>query len=680
MQTRLVLDKRRRRENCVRFREKNVIRNGYGTGLRACCCPLSSVRSAVGAFAPAAFLRLGVGRNEFEIPGGMDMYAMQWMDLKKMFGTRTVFAGVSGGLLPGEKVGLVGPNGVGKSTFLHVLCGKVPTEDGTVLWDRTVTSERVGLLTQQTEWGSGESVKGYVRAGKVGLLSLGKDLNEIEGLLSVGIISREIEELLERYGELQERYESLGGYSVEAEVERVLREVGLPDAVWEQEVASLSGGQKTRAQLARLLLQEPEVLLLDEPTNHLDGETIEWLERFVRGYAGTVLAVSHDRVFLDRAVTRILELRKDGMGSYPGDYTAYALAKKAERQRHRSLYEKQQAEARHLQESVDRFRLWAQRAHGGGDKSGAKKMHAKMRHKGRQLEKLQAERVAAPRDQVGMKIGFAGGEAFGNRAFLVEGVAVRFAERTLYEGVTFAVEKGQRVALVGPNGCGKSTLLKVLCGEMEPSEGEVRRSPSVRIGYFGQEVERLDPTRTVLAEVLEIEGLTETDARTILGSFLFRKEEVGKKVGELSQGEKCRVAFVKLMLADVNVLVLDEPTNYLDILSRERMEEVLREYSGTLLVVSHDRRLVERLATQVLVFADGAVTHYPGTWQEWQERQARRAQTPVEVRHAEARLLLQMELSRLAEQAADGQLSEEKRAVYVREMDRVSGELRALHD
>lgn len=605
------------------------------------------------------------------------MYALKMIDLKKTFVTHTVFENVNAGVAFGERVGLVGANGVGKSTLLQLLTGELQPDSGSVVWDKAMSAERVGLLTQTAEFTTGETVRDYVRRAKPRLLTIEQELRGIEARLQEADTS-EIDGLMERYGVWQEQYEGLGGYTYDRDVERVLQEVGLVEAVWDHELASASGGQKTRAQLARLLLQEPQLLLLDEPTNHLDAETMDWLEGMLRQFAGTVLIVSHDRYFLDLVATRILELRQDGIGSYPGNYTAYLEQRGVERRTQHLAYQKQQVEIKHLQEQIGMYRKWFHLAHEYGNRDFANLHIKRSRSKERRLEVLEANKIDRPTDGPSIKLNFDTQDRLGNRIFQVEDVAVRFGERELYKNVRFAVERGECLALVGANGIGKSTLLKVLTGQLQPTEGTVKSSPQVRIGYFGQEVDALDPDKTILQEVLQVDGLNQTDARTLLACFLFRGEEVFKKIGLLSQGQKCRVAFVKLYFSGANVLVLDEPTNYLDIASRERVEEALSNFPGTVLLVSHDRYMIQRLATGLLLFKPGVVTHFPGTFDEWQHRQDQRGQSPQDLECKQRRMILQMQLSRLAEQHSDPYAKNEERLLIEGQMNRIQADLRAL--
>ena len=613
------------------------------------------------------------------------MFALKLNEIKKMYSTRTVFENVTAGIESGEKIAIVGPNGVGKSTLLKILTGELRPESGTVVWDKGISAERIGLMTQQAVWEPNETVQEYVRRARAGLLSVEREMREIEVLLSGDVISREINDLMSRYGTLQEQFEAEGGYTYEREVERMLGEVGLPEAVWSTEVAKASGGQKTRAQLARLLLQEPQVLLLDEPTNHLDAETMDWLEDVIRTFAGTVITVSHDRYFLDQVATRILELSPEGLGSYLGNYSAYVEAKELERRQQQLAYDKQQAEMKKLEDTIRMFRGWFHSAEANAKgmgalapyiKAAAKTHVARMRSKERQLERLHDNKVSRPKEAQSIHAKFETEDRLGNRVFLLEDVAVRFGERELYRDVSVAVERGERIALVGPNGIGKSTLLKVITGELEPSEGAVKRAPQARIGYFGQEVDRLDRERTVLEEILDIDGMKQSDARTTLAWFLFRGEEINKKIGVLSQGEKCRVAFVKLYFSGANVLVLDEPTNYLDISAREKIEDALLNFPGTLLLVSHDRYMVQRLATQLLLFEPGKVSHFAGSLDEWTETKRMRAQSPEEQKREEQRMILQMQMSLLADRLADRHAKEEERMEIQAELNRVQEELR----
>ncbi|HEU4964513.1 MAG TPA: ABC-F type ribosomal protection protein [Bacilli bacterium] len=662
------------------------------------------------------------------------MYALKLLDVKKMFANRTVFEDVTAGIEYGEKVGIVGPNGVGKTTLLRILTGELQPDGGKVQWDKNLSREQVGLMTQQAQFEQGETVREFVRRAKGELVqvevemaalearmgSFGDSANDkrnrnepaedqdaqvgdparvqqlveqAEGVQELVPLLKEqmslgMEALLAAYGTLQARFEALGGYTHDSEVERALLDVGLGEEVWHTPFAEASGGQKTRAQLARLWLQEPRVLLLDEPTNHLDAATMDWLEERIHAFSGTVVTVSHDRYFLDRVATRILEVRADGIGSYPGNYTAYVEAKERERRTQQATYDRQQVEMKHLQETIDMYRGWFQQAHkaaGQQDflRAKSKKHVSRLHNKERQLERLQENAVDRPKESLTIEVSFAGEGRMSHRIFSVENVAVRFGERELYRGVNFVVERGERMALVGPNGIGKSTLLKVLTGELQPSEGLVKSNPQVRIGYFGQEVDRLDAQKTVLQEVLSIDGLKQSEARTVLACFLFRGEDVFKRVGSLSQGEKCRVAFVKLYFSGANVLVLDEPTNYLDISARERIEEALLNFPGTLLLVSHDRYMVQRLATQLLLFEagdvekgkSGQVMHFAGSWSEWMETQVLRNTPPEDRQRAEQRMILQMELSTLADRLTDGHVPEDVSERIMEEMTQVQERL-----
>ncbi|MFD2171476.1 ribosomal protection-like ABC-F family protein [Tumebacillus lipolyticus] len=609
------------------------------------------------------------------------MHAVKLSGLKKMFVTKTVFENVTAKIAWGEKVAIVGANGVGKTTLFRVITGELTPDAGSVIWDERVSREQIGLLTQQLVCADDLTTREFVRQAKRELLSVEMQLRSIEAELS-NSISREIneQELLIRYGALQERFETIGGYSYDSEVERVLREVGLPPDVWELELSMLSGGQKTRAQLAKLLLQEAQIWLLDEPTNHLDEATMDWLEAMIRKFPGTVVTVSHDRYFLDRVATRILELSAVQLASYPGNYTAYEGQKELERRTQQVMYQKQQAEMQHLAELISMYKTWYLRAHdaGGANRERTKGHIRRMRNKEKQLERLQANRVERVKEVRSIRVSFDTTDKLANRLFLLEDVAVKFGERLLYDRVNFAVRRQERLALIGPNGVGKSTLLKVIAGVQRPTAGSVQMSSQVRIGYFGQELESLDLSRSILEEVLAGETLTQTEARTVLAGFLFRGEDVFKKVGELSQGEKCRVAFVKLYFSGANVLVLDEPTNYLDIESRRQMEQALQHFPGALLLVSHDRYLVRRLATSLLHFTSGEVCHFAGGWEEWREHQQRKRLSSQDLQQHEQRMILQMELSRLAAILDDRSTRPEERARATVLLTAVQQELRAM--
>lgn len=446
----------------------------------------------------------------------------------------------------------------------------------------------------------------------------------------------------------------LDGYGWEAKAEKCLRQLKLEPSLWSQPYRLLSGGQKTRVQLAALLARQPKLLVLDEPTNHLDEDTMKWLEEWVRTYPGTVLYVSHDRTFIDRTATAVLELSPSGCRRYPGGYTQYREQKELEARTLEGQHRKQELEKEKLLESIRRYALWFQQAHSAAGQSDflrakSKKHVSRLHAKEASLERLEKNRVELPKaaPRLNMKLE---SESFqGDALIALEDVRLAYdGGPPLLEHFGLSLRRGDRLAVLGPNGAGKSTLLKLIAGITQPAGGEVRVHPCTKIGYFAQELDHLKSDSTLLDSLLELPGMTQTEARTILGCFLFPREAVFKTIGDLSLGEKCRVAFLRLYFGKANLLVLDEPTNYLDIDTRERVEEALAAYPGGLVIVSHDRYLHKKVANRLLLLGRGQHPQFfPGTLAEYTAKERSRTLTPEEQAREGELQILEMRLAGL---------------------------------
>jgi len=559
------------------------------------------------------------------------MFIVQTKDLEKEWNGKTIFKGVTMDVRDGEKLALFGRNGAGKTTLLALLRGDEEPTGGAI--QRFVPPEAWGSLEQHPRFEDDRLAIDYVREADPRVAAAGAAQRAAERALREASTPEAQQEAAERYGEALDAYEAAGGYAWEAEVERALRQVGLPPETWTQPLRTLSGGQQTRAGLARLVVRRPKALLLDEPTNHLDAETLEWLKGWVRGYPGAVLLVSHDRTFLDAVADRIVELTPDGAKSYKGNYAAFREQKELERKTQAALYRKQEQEREAIQASIRMYRQWylmasrdAAKAELGIAKpyyaARANKHTARYHAKEKELERLERDRVEKPRDPDRLKVEFKEGAFEAKTLLQAERVAYRFegAADPVFADGSLAVRRGEKLAVVGPNGAGKTTLLRLLTGELAPTAGTVRRHPELRIGYFSQQLAHLREEETLLDSLLRVPDMTESFARTILGCFLFRREDVFRRIGDLSMGEKCRAAFLQLYFSGANLLLLDEPTNYLDIETRERMEEALAAYPGALIAVSHDRYFLRALATRVVSLAgDGAPWRvYEQSFAEWE--------------------------------------------------------------
>ncbi len=534
------------------------------------------------------------------------MFIFQGKGLRKEWEGQVIFQDVDIELKMGEHLAVFGRNGCGKTTLLNGLLGKINFDGGNI--QCFVPRDEWGYLEQKPV--STLTVKEFVQSGSDERYQLKLQLDKLQSRLK----ESDSHVLLEKYGDLQDRFMQINGYELETDAEKCLREVELHDRTWNLPFECLSGGQKTRAQLAKILLKKPSCIFMDEPTNYLDRETMEWLENWFLHFKGAVLFVSHDRYFLDRTAQAIIELNPDGCNRYSGGYTVYREQKEIERKTRETLFKKQEQKRKELLESIRRYQQWFQQAHkaaGQNDfaRAKAKKNVSRLHAKEKELERLEKESVDRPADgrQLNMRLDSAG---FSARTLLrMEEVSFAYDDTApLFQDLTFSVNRGDRIAVVGPNGSGKSTLLKLMLGQLPPSSGRIMKNPQTKAGYFAQELENLQQEQSILDSFLSIPGMTQSEARTLLGSFLFSRDDVFKKIGQLSMGEKCRIAFLKLYFSQANLLVLDEPTNFLDVETREIMEDVLSSYAGALVVVSHDRYLLQKISNRVIEL-DGKGIH-----------------------------------------------------------------------
>jgi ATP-binding cassette subfamily F protein 3 len=523
-------------------------------------------------------------------------------NIVKDYGGQRVLDGASLVLKPGERAALVAPNGAGKSTLLKIMAGMEEADSGQVALPQATV---VGYLAQDAGVEPGRSLHDEVLSAVADLLAIEEQMRAIE--VQIEGIPDELNDLVHRHAELQEQFERRGGYAIEAEIGRVLSGLGFAETDRERQTQEFSGGWQMRIALARLLLGRPDVLLLDEPTNHLDLAATEWLEEYVKSSRASMLIVSHDRYFLDSVVQRVFELRQGRIETFPpGNYSAY----RAERARRD---EAQQDIAQRQQEEIERVEAYIRRY-----KEGNRATMAKSREK--MLARLEAQRVAVPQKDRIVKFAFPACPPSGREVITLARVTRAYGERTVLKDVSLVIERGERLALIGPNGAGKSTLLRLLAGRDRPTRGSAGHGVGVRPAYFAQDqAEHLDPSNTAFDEVYQAAPASwDIQAvRDLLGRFLFAGEQQFKSVTTLSGGERSRIALAKLLLRPNNLLLLDEPTNHLDVATRERLEETLSAYSGTLVVATHDRYLINRLATKVIEVADGAVRAYPGTYADY---------------------------------------------------------------
>src|SRR5213593_3471690 len=511
-----------------------------------------------------------------------------------------------------ERIGLVGPNGAGKTTLCRLLAGVEEPDEGRIVRPREAT---VGYLPQEAAGRPEGSVLAEVLAGFADVWQVEREMEDVAARLAAAA-GAESAVLTARYGDLQHRFEALGGYRLETEASAILSGLGFRPSEFTRPLSEFSGGWRMRAALARLLLQRPSLLLLDEPTNHLDIESLEWLEAFLADYEGTVVLVSHDRYFLNRMVTSIAELGPSGLTVYPGDYDEYLLQREARRELLEAQARNQAKRVAEVERFIERFRYQATKAR-------------QVQSRIKMLERM--DRVEVEREARVIRFAFPQPPRTGRRVATLKGVHKAYGDNVVYAGIDFEVERGARIALVGPNGAGKSTLLRMLAGVLPFDRGERTLGTHVTVHYYAQhQLEALTLSLTILEELgRAAPELGQTRLRTILGTFLFSGDAVDKKIAVLSGGEKARVALAKMLVRPAAFLCMDEPTNHLDLASREVLERALAAFPGTIVFISHDRYFINRIATGIVDIVRGGLVTYPGTYDDYLDAKARAAAAPA---------------------------------------------------
>ncbi len=510
-------------------------------------------------------------------------------------------------LSAGEKVALIGQNGTGKTTLLKVIAGRLRQEEGTVAF---AGDARVHYLDQQPSFTPGMSLFAAVSEVFAPLRALETQLRELEAQMAS---SHGLDKTMRKYAQLTDDYEMRGGYEYESRVKTVLAGVGFKEEHFDQDVISLSGGQKVRAALAKALLEEPEVLLLDEPTNHLDLEAVEWLESFMPNYRGAVLLVSHDRHFLDKVVTRCIELEQHKTTEYAGNFSKYRALKAQNLAGLEERYTREQAEMKRMSKWISKF------------KAGTRSTMAKSMEK--KLARIATRAVDRPRQKQSLRLSVNESRRSGRDVLVLENFQVGYDGKMLFAPFSAEVKRGERLALLGVNGSGKTSLLRALTGKL-CYRGVVKISPTAHVGYFDQQLELLAPNGRVVDEIMAYAPLTENEARSHLARFLFRGDLVWQSVSTLSGGERNRLNMAKLLLSGFNVLILDEPTNHLDIESREALERALLAYTGTIIFVSHDRYFLNKLATRLWQIDGGRIIDHRTNYSDWRQLIQRSAPGP----------------------------------------------------
>ena len=508
----------------------------------------------------------------------------------------------------GERVGLLGKNGSGKTTLLRILTGEVDWDEGEVM---IAPGKRLGLISQIPVYPAGFTVEDVLDTAFGKLAAMEREMEELTRAME-----RDCDQtLLRRYDSIASAFQAEGGYDAQTRKNKVCNGLVISQAMRAQLFDSLSGGEKTRVNLARLILEDTDILLLDEPTNHLDLRATEWLEEYLEKFKGTVLTVSHDRYFLDKVVNRVIEIQEGRAEFYEGNYSFYAEEKERRFEERLKQYEKEQAKIEQLEKAAEQLRVWAY--------SGMDKTFRRAKSMERRIERMRT--VDKPTRERALEMGFGEREFRGDEVLTVKGLTKGYEDKVLFRDLDLSIVGGERIGLIGDNGTGKSTLIKLICGEEVPDSGKMRMGPTVKIGYLPQVVTFEHPERTLVNTMIYEQDCTAQSARNRLAAFNFRGEDVFKPVSVLSGGERSRLRLCMLMDEKINFLILDEPTNHLDIASREWIEGAVEDYDGVLLFVSHDRYFIDRFATRIWELENGTITDFRGTYREYQAAKARRS-------------------------------------------------------
>ena len=526
-------------------------------------------------------------------------------NIKKAFGEEVIVSGGSFHIEDHEKAALVGPNGAGKTTLLKMIVGEIQADGGNVVLTRGKT---MGYLAQHQDMNNDRTIYQEVRTAKADILDMERQIREIEQEMK-HLSGERLEERMNTYQRLTAAFERENGYACESEITGVLKGLGFTEEEFAKPVATLSGGQKTRVSLGKLLLTKPDILLLDEPTNHLDLNSISWLETYLLNYPGALLIVSHDRYFLNRVVTKVVEIELGKLTTFMGNYTDYAKKKEMLREARMKEYLNQQQEIKHQEAVIEKLRSF-----------NREKSIKRAESREKMLDKI--ERLEKPTQaNDSMDIRLEPDVVSGNDVLTVTDLSKSFDTQTLFTNVDFEIKRGERVAIIGNNGTGKTTLLKIINGIIPADSGQIRLGSKVHIGYYDQEHQVLHMDKTLFQEIQDTyPNMNNTQIRNTLAAFLFTGDDVFKLIRDLSGGERGRVSLAKLMLSDANFLLLDEPTNHLDITSKEILESALNRYTGTVLYVSHDRYFINRTATRILDLTDGSFINYIGNYDYYLEK------------------------------------------------------------
>lgn len=533
------------------------------------------------------------------------MIIAQAQDLEQRFGGNIIFSNISFSVPDNARIGLVGPNGAGKTTLLKIMTGQQEPTSGQFTINKGL---KVGYITQENGLDEDKTIWDEMLTVFNDLIEKNKKITKMQEQIAD---HPEDEDLLKRYDQLAYDFEQEGGFTYQAEIKSILNGFNFKENTWNKVIGTLSGGEKTRLAFVKLLLQKPPVLLLDEPTNYLDLDTLDWLEAFLKNYQGAIITVSHDQYFLDHLANQIFELNFGKLTTFKGNYSQYVKERELMDSQQEAAYEKQQEKIKKEEEFIQKNLVRA---------STTKRAQSRRKV----LDKM--ERIKLPRHKQKVRINFTSERPSGKEVLIAKDLTIGYPDKVMVSDIDFQVNKNDRVAIIGPNGIGKSTLLKTIMKKLEPKGGSIKYGASLDIGYYDQELQSLDPSKTVLDTIWDRhKTMPEKDVRSILASFLFTAEDIDKTVGQLSGGQKARLTLTVLSLEKDNFLLMDEPTNHLDIEAKEVLEEALDNYDGTLLFVSHDRYFINELANKIISVRDGHAKIYNGNYSYYLDEKAKQA-------------------------------------------------------
>ncbi|MBT8895166.1 ABC-F family ATP-binding cassette domain-containing protein [Lactobacillus delbrueckii subsp. bulgaricus] len=569
------------------------------------------------------------------------MIIAQGHNLEQRFGAAPIFSKVNFSIENNARIGLVGPNGAGKTTLLKIMTGRQEASQGKFTVNKGI---ELGYIAQEHDFDEEKSIWEEMLTVFQPLIDQGQQLEKLQYAIAD---HPEDEDLLRRLDQAQYNFEQAGGYTYQAEIKSMLNGFNFPEATWDKQIASLSGGEKTRLSFVKLLLKKPPLLLLDEPTNYLDLDTLDWLEAFLKNYPGAILTVSHDQYFLDHLATQIFELQHGELTVFKGNYSQYLAQRELRDQQQEAAYEKQQEEIKREEEFIQKNIVRASTT-----------KQAQSRRKA--LEKM--ELVDPPKHKSKVRIKFDSARPSGKEVLILKDLAVGYPDKTMLKDISFQINKGDRVAIIGQNGIGKSTLLKTVMKQLPVKSGVIKYGASLDIGYYDQELQGIDYSKTVIDTIWDRhKDMNEKDIRSILASFLFTAKDIDKQVSQLSGGQRARLTLTVLAMEHDNFLLMDEPTNHLDLDAKEVLEKALADYDGTLLFVSHDRYFINELANKIVVAKDGQAKIYEGNYTYYLNEKAKEEAAAQETAAQEAPVVKAVSESKFSYQEQKKRDSEKRK-------------------